>query len=186
MKKMLPNDYIDVNDIHDQATLDRIRESVKRMGYNVSEAYGQYYSSIEVGDYKSLTLDMEGDLVFSTHPQAGYHRYTPAQIFAMVDTPPNKEAIKQTIEKLEEVVLTLKELLQRSDDKPTYKAGDRFYIDDRMESYILASIDHTRMALIGSVCGNSWSEPVECRSHLISKDEMNRLAAGRTYKKIEK
>lgn len=199
MKKMQIGDYVDVKDIPDQATLDRIRESVKQTGYHISEVYGRYYSDIETYNYKFLTLDMDGDLLFVMHPQKGY-LYTPAQIVTMVDTKdvPDQytlDCIRMTIKKLEQEILAVKEVLNvKEDSNETYQRGDRFYIDGGTTEYILAAIDmgasgdnDIRMGLISLRDGNRWNYPVKCNSFTLSKEEMDRIVGGHyRYQKIDR
>ena len=182
MKKMNIGDYVLVSDIPDQETLDRIRECAKKMGYRVSEDYGR--NLYECYMWRQLKLDSDGDLVFSN--VEGGNRYTPQEIFAMVEG----DDIKQTIERMKQEIATLEKQLDR---QITYKCGDRFYIDgDETCEYILAVVDiddnnTAKCCLISLDAGYLWHYPKTVRNFMsITKDEMWSLTGGDYFRLIEK
>lgn len=194
MKKMKIGDYILTKDIPDQETLDRIRECVKKMGYRVSEGYGIKYSKSSICSY--LRLHEDGDLFFTGSLRSGSNRYTPQEIFTMVEEPNMKEDIKQTIDRMKQEIATLEEQLQESEKEVTYKRGDRFYIgEDRDgEEYLLAHVDNAPQGLWdGMFClvsienGNRYRNPTKVADYtMVTVEEMLTLTNVESFQLIEK
>ena len=194
MKKMKAGDYILTKDIPDQETLDRIRSCVKKMGYRVSKQYGRHLGMVTRN--KSLLLDDEGDLMSTSLSRCDGDRYTPQEIFAMVEKPNMKEDIKQTIDRMKQEIATLEEQLQESEKEVTYKRGDRFYIgeDHDGEEYLLAHVDNAPQGLWdGMFClvsienGNRYRNPTKVADYtMVTVEEMLTLTNGASFQLIEK
>ena len=202
MKKMKVGDYILTKDIPNQETLDRIRACVKKMGYNVSCFYGNKFKKHSLCDY--LRLYSDGDLVFTTSVDDDSNRYTPQEIFAMVEEPDMKEDIKQTIQYMKDNMQRMKKSIQHTEEDivklegqlkgTTYKRGDRFYIQDAFDEigeYILALVeqddDGYHMCLVELSGGDRWLEPlVVGDGYAVTHAEMLKLTDGTPYKLIEK
>ena len=191
MKKMKAGDYILTKDIPNQETLDRIRACVKKMGYTVSSLWGYFIHD----DFEYLYLDAEGDLDWTDTFAVGV-RYTPQQIFAMVEEPDMKEDIKQTIDRMKQEIATLEEQLKESEKEVTYKRGDRFYIgeDHDGEECLLAHVDNAPQGLwSGMFClvsienGNRYRNPTKVADYtMVTVEEMLNLTNGETFQLIEK
>ena len=190
MKKMKVGDYILTKDIPDQETLDRIRGCVREMGYTVSKQYGRHFEMCARN--RALMLDREGDLVFNSLSSCDGDRYTPQQIFAMVEEPDMKEDIKQTIERMKQEIATLEKQLQGSEEKVTYMRGDRFYIGNRFyEEYILACVggvlDSHQFCLVSVENGNRYYDHQVVRDWTnVTVEEMLNLTNGESFQLIEK
>ena len=183
MKKMNIGDYVLVSDIPNQETLDRIRECVKKMGYRVSKNYGRNLSK----SYYSvcLSMDSDGDLLFSNF-QSG-NRYTPQEIFAMVEG----DDIKQTIDRMKQEIATLEKQLGESKKEVTYKRGDRFYVGGVEEEFILACVGGSyevyEACLVGLTSGNRWVNHRKVNNaRSVTHKEMLTLTNGVSFQLIEK
>ena len=193
MKKMQPGDYILKKNITDEETYNRIRDCVKKMGYPVSSMYGVWRANASPIRDK-LLLDRDGDLMWS-HNEGSGHEFTPQQIFAMVEDDEMKEDIKQTIQRMEQEIATLKEKLDKQEvkiDAPTYQRGQRFYIGgSRDGEYILACVGGEEemfdLCLVGIESGNRYTDHKkvkDCRN--VTVNEMLTLTNGTLFKLIEK
>ena len=194
MKKMKTGDYILTKDIPDQETLDRIRGCVRKMGYPVGKQYGRYFEICARN--KALMLDREGHLMSTSLSRCGGVRYTPQEIFAMVEEPNMKEDIKQTINRMKQEISTLEKQLKESEKEVTYKRGDRFYIgeDHDGEGYLLAHVDNDPQGFCsGMFClvsienGNRYTNPTKVADYtMVTVEEMLTLTNGSSFQLIEK
>ena len=190
---MQVGDYILKENITDEETLNRIRDCVKKMGYGVSCLCGGWMTRPHRNSSK-LRLDIAGDLIWCSVVTNG-HEFTPQQIFAMVEEPSMKEDIKQTIQRMEQEIATLKEQLKNQEDvvdEPTYHRGQRFYIGDpRDEEYILACVGGKHnswdFCLVEIESGDRYraSQKVKLWRN-VTVDEMLTLTDGVPFQLIEK